>query len=288
MRLDDTSIRDALASAQASTRAATQAHEQAERQYQRMLKLREGNIVTAEQLEDVEIRRNSSLSEREASRSREVTARQQFVRTQLKTPFDGIFSDRKVSGGDTAQIGKELLKVIDPRSLRFEGFVSADAVSLVQPGQRVTFSVHGFADREFVGTITRVNPAANTTTRQVEVLVGFADAKEQPNIAGLYAEGRIETRRTNALTLPQTAIVRDGDRAFAWRVANRVASKVTIVIGDREARTGEYPLKSGLAEGDLVLKYPSATLHEGQAVEVAPASGRVVEGAAPAGARVAE
>jgi len=47
---------------------------------------------------------------------------------------DGIVSDRKVSAGDTAQIGKELVKVIDPRSLRFEGLVSADSIGEVRTG----------------------------------------------------------------------------------------------------------------------------------------------------------
>ena len=63
----------------------------------------------------------------------------------------------------------------------------------------MSFRVHGFGEREFLGTIARVNPAANATTRQVEVLVTFDNAKDAPNVAGLYAEGRVETRRTVAL-----------------------------------------------------------------------------------------
>ena len=120
----------------------------------------------------------------------------------MRAPFDGIVSDRKVSAGDTAQIGKELLKVIDPASLRFEGFVSADNIGEVKTGQHVWFRVHGYDEQEFTGKVTRVNPAANSTTRQVEVLVGFDDAKQQPNVAGLYAEGRVETRSTASARLP--------------------------------------------------------------------------------------
>jgi len=105
-------------------------------------------------VEDVEIRRNTAQSDREAARSRVVTARQMLERTEVRAPFDGIVSDRKVSAGDTAQVGKELLKVIDPSSLRFEGFVSADSVGEVKTGQHVWFHVHGFNDREFTGVIT--------------------------------------------------------------------------------------------------------------------------------------
>jgi RND family efflux transporter MFP subunit len=259
VRLDDTSIRESLVAAEASSRAADQAYEQAQRQYERLVSLREKGMVSTQQVEDAEIRRNTAQSDRETARTRVVSSRQQLERTEVRAPFDGIVSDRKVSAGDTAQVGKELVKVIDPHSLRFEGLVSADSIGEVEAGQRVTFRVHGFADREFLGTITRVNPAANATTRQVEVLVAFADQKQQPEVAGLYAEGRVETRHTAALTLPATAVVREGDHVFAWRLKDRTLQKVALNLGDKDPRTGEFVLKGGVAEGDTLLRYPSST-----------------------------
>jgi RND family efflux transporter MFP subunit len=272
VRLDDTSIRDSLMSATASEKAAVQAYEQAERQFQRMSTLRQTGVVSTQQVEDAENRRNTAQRDREAARARLVTARQQLERTEVRAPFDGIVSDRKVSNGDTAQTGKELLQVIDPTSMRFEGLVSADAIGEVQAGQPVLFRIHGFADRDFTGTITRVSPAANTTTRQVEVLVAFSDPKQRPTVAGLYAEGRIETRRTAAVTIPPSALVREGDSAYAWRVKDRSLQKVSLAVGDRDPRSGEFVVKSGIAEGDMILKYPTTTLVQGQAVEMAGAS----------------
>ncbi len=269
VRLDDTSIRDTLTAAVASESAAAQAYEQGERQFQRMTTLRQTGVVSTQQVEDAESHRNSAQSDREAAKTRVVTARQQLERTEVRAPFDGIVSDRKVSAGDTAQIGKELVKVIDPHSLRFEGLVSADSIGEVRAGQQVVFRVHGFAERDFLGTIARVNPSANATTRQVEVLVNFADANQQPNVAGLYAEGRIETRHSSALTLPASALVRDGDHAFTWRLNNgAVLQKVSLSIGERDARSGDFVLKAGVAEGDTLLRYPTSALRDGQPVKL--------------------
>lgn len=266
VRLDQTSIRDSLSSAQSSMTAASQAYEQAERQFQRMKTLRDTGVVSAQQLEDVEIRRNTALSDREAARSRAVTARQQLERTEVRAPFDGIVSDRKVSAGDTTQVGKELLKVIDPASLRFEGLVSADSISELEVGQAVWFRIHGFGETDFTGKITRVNPAANITTRQVEVLVSFDDAKQQPNVAGLYAEGRVETRSTNTLALSTATVVREGDSSYAWVVKEGKLHKVALTLGDRDPRSGAFAIKSGLSEGDQVLRFPNVSLKENQAV----------------------
>jgi len=271
VRLDDTAIRDNLTSAEASTRASSQAYEQAERQFQRLTKLRESDMVSTHDVEDAEIRRNTAQSDLEAAKTRAAVARQQLQRTEVRAPFEGVVSDRKVSAGDTAQIGKELVKVIDPNSMRFEGMVSPDSIGKVKTGQQVVFRVQGYAEQDFVGKITRVNPAANATTRQVEVLVDFADTGQQPKLAGLYAEGRIQTSSTAGLTIPATALVKDGDRVFAWHLQDNALHKISLVIGDRDARTGEFVLKSGLAEGDKILRYPSFVLQEGQKVELTDA-----------------
>jgi RND family efflux transporter MFP subunit len=266
VRLDDTSIRDSLASAEAANRAAVQAFEQSGRQLERMKTLRTSGMTSAQALEDAEIRRNTTQSELEASKARVVQARQQMQRTEVRAPFDGVVSDRKVSAGDTAQIGKELVKVIDPASMRFEALVSADHVGELQAGQAVHFRVHGYGDQEFAGRVRRVNPAANPTTRQVEVLVDFVGDK-QPKLAGLYAEGRVQTASRSSITLPASAVVRDGDKSLAWRVRDGKLQKVPLEVTERDARTGDYVLKAGLAEGDQVLRHPSALLKENQPVQ---------------------
>jgi RND family efflux transporter MFP subunit len=269
VRLDQNAIRDSLTAAEASARAASQAFEQAERQYQRMVKLRESGMVATQQLEDAEIQRNSAQSERAAARTREVTARQQLERTEVRAPFDGIVSDRKVSAGDTASVGKELMQIIDPTSLRFEGRVSADGIGEVAAGQRVSFRIQGFSDTDVTGTVTRVNPAANASTRQVEVLVRFDDPKKQPGVTGLYAEGRVETRSAVTLTIPAASVVRDGDNAYAWRVKNGALQKMKLDLGVRDARTGQYVVNDGLAAGDSVLRHPGSALTDGQPARMA-------------------
>ena len=270
VRMDDTAIRDGLASAESASRAASQAFEQAERQFQRMTTLRTSGMASAQQLEDAEVRRNNAQSDVEGAKTRAVLARQQLQRTEVRAPFDGIVSDRKVSAGDTAQVGKELVKVIDPASMRFEGMVSADNIGAVKPGQAVSFRVNGYPDQEFTGKVRRVNPAANATTRQVEVLVDFTGDK-QPRLAGLYAEGHIETASAESLTLPATALVREGDKALAWQVQGGKIRKVTLALGEREPRTGDFVIRDGLAAGDLVIRHPSALLKDGQVVQAAGA-----------------
>jgi membrane fusion protein, multidrug efflux system len=276
VRLDDTSIRDGLASAEESARALTQAFEQAERQVQRLKTLQAQGMTSIQALEDAEVRRNNTQSDLVAARARVVAARQQLRRTEVRAPFDGVVSERKVSAGDTAQIGKELVKVIDPRSMRFEGLVSADRMHEIKSGQEVSFRVNGYPDSSFTGKVKRVDAAANPMTRQVEVLVEFANGGAHagaPRVSGLYAEGRIASGGPQVLSLPESSIVRARDKAYVWRVntKDKTLSKVPVQLGERDARRGEYPLRGGLAEGDQILRNPGSTLVDGQKIELANA-----------------
>ena len=267
VRMDETAIRDNLRSAEDGARSAAQALDQAERTLQRLKTLRESGMTSMQALDDAEVRRNAAQSELSASNARAANARQQLDRTAVRAPFDGVVGERKVSAGDTASIGKELLKVLDPSSMRFEGRISADKVSQVKLGQAVTFKINGYT-QDFRGKVMRMNPSANDVTRQVEILVAFSDAA-QPRISGLYAEGNIETTKVNALVLPETALVKAGDKTSVWRVKDQKLAKVDLTVGPRDARTGYYEVKSGLATGDVVLRTPSSSFKDGQDVEMA-------------------
>ena len=272
VRLDDIAIRDSLTSAEEAVRASAQAFDQSERQVQRLKTLQGQGMTSMQALEDAEVRRNNGQSDLVAARARVVSAKQQMRRTEVRAPFDGVVSERKVSAGDTASVGKELLKVIDPRSMRFEGLVSADRMHELKIGQPVSFRVNGFPQGDFSGTVRRIDAAANATTRQVEVLVGFAAPATAPKVAGLFAEGRVETGGSQVLMLPESALVRSGEAAHAWRVNGPALAKVALQLGERDPRSGEFPVLAGLKAGDRVLRSPGGSLVDGQAVEFAAAA----------------
>lgn len=274
IRLDATAIRDSLTSAEEALRASQQSFEQTERVLARQRTLNQQGMTSMQALEDAEIRRNAAQSELAAAKARVVTARQQVSRTEVRAPFDGVVSERKVSVGDTVQVGRELVKVIDPNSMRFEGQVSADRLGELKLGQPVSFRINGFGDAEFRGKLARIDAAANATTRQVEVTAEFNDKAKAPQVAGLYAEGRVESTERKALVLAEGSIVRQGDSAFVWKVAGNQLKKVAVTLGERDDRRGEVVIASGLALGDEVLRAPTGSLTDGASVQrVAPGAG---------------
>jgi membrane fusion protein (multidrug efflux system) len=268
VRLDETSIRDNVNSANDSSRNAVLALDQADRNLQRLKTLRASGMTSMQALDDAEVRRNAAQSEVSAAKARAAQAQQQLQRTVVRAPFDGIISERKVSAGDTASAGKELVKVIDPNSMRFAGRISADKIGQIKNGQAVNFRINGYAGQEFRGKITRIAPAASDVTRQVEVLVDFAE-KNRPQVSGLYAEGNIESESVSVLMLPEAALVKAGDKTYAWRINGKTLNKVELALGSRDVRTGNYEVRRGLAVGDNIMRNPNSNFKDGQIVEMA-------------------
>ncbi|MBV8502270.1 MAG: efflux RND transporter periplasmic adaptor subunit [Paucibacter sp.] len=279
VRLDATSIRDSLNSAEEAVRAARETYAQADRQYQRQKTLQAEGMISQQALDDAANRRTTAQSDRVAAEARLVAARQQLDRTEARAPFDGIVSERQVSAGDTAQVGKALLKVIDPSSMRFEGYVSADQRANLKIGQVVDLKVIGLAQSQLEGKIRRIDVAADPVSRQVAVIVDFADPR-LANVAGLYGEGHVRTTSTAALMLGESDLQRDGDAAFAWVVKDSKLHRQPIKLGERDSRSGAFLVTAGLATGDTLIRNPSRTLVEGTPVQAsARASAPAASGA---------
>ena len=265
--LDSSVLRDNLNSAEESMRAAAQSLDGAERQYQRVKSLQAQGMVSLQGLEESENKRNSAQSEFVASKARAAAAKQQLDRTEVRAPFQGVVSSRKASAGDTAQIGKELIQVIDPSSMRFEGQVSADQMSVLKVGQGVNFRINGVAQSGDQlgsrGTIKRIDGAANPVTRQVSVIVEIT-GKDRPPVVGLFAEGVVETSTKSALMISESSLRREGDKVFVWVLDGNKIVKRNVQLGDRDTRLGEWVVNSGLAAGDKILRTTNSALKDGQ------------------------
>jgi len=263
--LDPSVLKENLASAEESARAAAQSFDSAERQYQRLKALQTQGMVSMQALEESEVRRNSAQSEVVAARARVSSARQQLDRTQVRAPFDGVISARKVSSGDNVQIGRELIQVIDPTSTRFEGWVAADQAAALRTGQKISFQINGWSEQTLQGQIRRIDASANPLTRQVGVYVEF-DPSGRPPMVGLFAEGRAEGHAPQeaALFVPDSAVLRDGQQARVWQLMPDGQLQLqTIELGERNARHGTWPVRAGLRAGDRVLRHPGSQLKAG-------------------------
>jgi RND family efflux transporter MFP subunit len=265
VKLDDAAIRDALLSAEEALRAAERSFEGAERTFHRLKSLQAQGMSSVQAMEDAEVRRNLAQSEQVAAKARVSNARQQLERTEIRAPFDGILAARKVSSGDTATMGKELVQVIDPSSLRMEALVPAERVGELRVGQAVKVRVQGVEPAEREGRIRRIDSVAQPVSRQVALVVDLVGTSGRGGlIAGLYAEGSVDVQAPTVLALPETALVRDGDKMAVWAMQDGAVKRLPVTVLPRDARTGLFVVTQGLKAGDQVLRSPGSRPVDGQ------------------------
>jgi hypothetical protein len=83
-------------------------------------------MTSAQALDDAEVRRNNAQSDLVAARSREATAASSCAAPRCARPSTAWSASARPRRATRRRWARNWLKVIDPRSMRFEGLVSAD------------------------------------------------------------------------------------------------------------------------------------------------------------------
>jgi membrane fusion protein (multidrug efflux system) len=265
--IDAAGLRDAELSARSAVTSAQTAADYAARQAQRYDTLYKAGAVSSSDIEAVVQQNAQAQAALADARARLVTAEKQLGYTVIRAPFAGIVADRDVSAGDVVQVGTLVFTVVDPSQLQLEASVPADQIAAVRVGQPVTFSLNGYGDRTFRGTVLRISPIADPSTRQIEV---YATLPNPSNalVAGLFATGRIVTDSAHGLMVSTAAIDTRNLQPIVERVRQGRVERVNVQLGMRDEQASRVQIVSGVAVGDTLLRGAAQAIDPGTPVRV--------------------
>jgi len=267
VRLDDTSLREALLSAQSAERSARLTLDNAKVDAERQQRLETAGAVAPR---DVEVAQRSLASARAGladAQARLTAAQQQVDKASFRAPFDGLVSERPVNAGDVVQPGTAIVSVVNPSSMRLEGSVPAEQLSSLKVGTPVIFTVNGYGSQTFTGRIDRINPTADPATRQVRVYVTIPNDKSAL-VGGLFADGRVSTESRQGIMVPAGAVDERGISPVVLRIAGGVVERAPVQLGIRDDATEKVELRSGVAVGDTLLANAAQGLAPGTKVRI--------------------
>ena len=245
-------LTDARESARVGVASAEAALALAQSEARRTAALVEGGALARRELDNAQNAVTNAQSQVAAARARLSSAETQLADTVVRSPIAGLVSDKAVNAGDVVSPGTALYTIVDPSSMRLEASVPSEKIMQLRRGAPVQFTVRGYDAQTFTGTIERISPTADPATRQVPIWVSIPNAGGRL-IAGLYAEGRIETEKKEALVVPGTAIDAAGGSPSVTRVREGKAERVPVTLGLTDADTERVEVTDGLQEGDTLL-----------------------------------
>ena len=191
--------------------------------------------------------------------------------TKVTAPLDGVIIWRYADTGALIQAGTSsdtqslpIVKLSQSSLLRLRLPVPEDAVEYVHEGATVTVNVDA-VHRSFQGKVVRFTRDLNLATRTMETEIDVEN-KDLSLTPGEYANTTIELERhDNVLTIPVQAVVRNGNQESVLVVdASRHVQIRKIETGLQGSNLVE--VKSGLAEGDLVITGGQSKYEPGEMV----------------------
>jgi RND family efflux transporter MFP subunit len=257
----------AYVSTQSAVVSATQDAANARREIERVKRLAEAGAMSQYDVEAAEAALAAAEARLAGAKAQEAQMGEQVGDTTVRSPIDGIVSERAVGLGDIVAPGAPLFTVIEPSSLRLEGAVPAASATSLQIGTPVRFEVQGFEGKPFEGKVQRISPAVDPMTRQIPILVDIPNP-EGRLLAGLFAEGRVATETHEGLVVPAGAVDLTGLRPSVLRVKDGTVELVEIEIGIHDTEGERVEVKSGLEPGDPIVMQGKGDVKAGSRVEL--------------------
>lgn len=251
-RIDGSALQDAFLSTRSAVASAQASYDVATRNLSRSRTLLQAGAIAPRDMESATAQEASARAALADARSRLSNASKNYENTRITAPFNGAVSVKSVSPGDVVQPGAALFTIVDPTTMRLQASVPSDQLSLVSVGTDVVFTVTGYPDRQFHGTVTRISPAADPTTRQVQIIVSVPNPGHTL-VAGLYADGRLASSTRSGIVVPASAIDLRMQRPAAVRIHNGKVERVDVTLGMRDPTAETVEIASGVSAGDTLL-----------------------------------
>jgi HlyD family secretion protein len=272
----DTARADVL-QAQASLAEAQATLGEAAANAARARSLQDTGALSAQQIAQFTTAETTAKARVEAARAVQTNAQVRLKNGQLTAPDNGVISARLATVGSVVGAGSELFRMIRQGRLEWRAEVTSTEVARIKPG--MTATVTAASGTQVQGKVRVIAPTVDAQTRNALV---YVDLPQHPDVkAGMFAKGEFALGSSNALTLPQQALVLRDGFTYAMRIeATNKISQVKLQTGRRVGDAVE--IVQGAKIGDRFVASGAAFLANNDLVKVIATSAAPAKPTAPA------
>jgi HlyD family secretion protein len=196
-----------------------------------------------------------------------LTSEAQLSYTEIRSPIDGVVTDRPLYPGEMASTSAPLLTVMNVSQVIAKAHIPESDALLLRKGDKATLTAPGM-EKPLTGTVTVISPALDPNSTTVEVWVQAANPDQQFR-PGMSVQLSMTAQTVhNALVVPSSALLN----------ANADAAQVMVVDSksfahSRDVKTGiqsqqETQIVSGLNPGDQVVSEGAYGLPDNTRVKI--------------------
>jgi len=189
--------------------------------------------------------------------------------SRIAAPINGIVVSRQADVGYMAAPGAPLLTIESGADYRLEAAVQESQINRVHLRDQVGVQIDALGPQELPGIVVEIVPASDPASRTYVVKISIpAPAGNQIIRSGLYGKARFITGHTKAITIPEKAVVENGQLTSVYVVDQSGIARMRLVrtgksYGDR------VEVLSGLKEGEQIVVDGIAAVNDGSRVREA-------------------
>jgi membrane fusion protein (multidrug efflux system) len=211
-----------------------------------------------------------SLLDQQRAALSEAQAAQEGVQAQIddrliRAPFAGYLSLRNISAGAVVTSGTPLVTVSDISRIKLDFTVPETQLGSLRPGLPIKAYASAFPDQPIEGTISVIDPVIDPQSRAVMVRATLPNpgARIKP---GMLLTVRVETAERSAMSLPEMAVLSEGDTQYVYTVdKDRNAKRINVNTGLRDSGVIEV---SGLSADAMVISQGVVKVSNGRPVRI--------------------
>lgn len=262
--LQSDTLRAEQAQAEGTLAEAIASAQEAKAQADRARLLQQQGFFSAAQLSQALAAEASASARVQSARALVQLQGVRLSQTEVKASDAGVISARQASVGSVVGAGTELFRLIRQGRLEWRAEVASADLGRIQVGAPV--QVTAASGQVLSGKVRVVAPSVDLQTRNALVYVDLPPATGSAR-AGMYAKGDITLGQSQAITVPQTAVVvRDGFSYVYTVDADHKVSQIKVQTG--RLSSDRLEVLSGLKPDARVVVSGGAFLNHGDTVRV--------------------
>lgn len=231
--------------------------EQIEREYKRAVQLLEIGGGTQQAVDQLKAQLDAACSQYDNL----------LENTVLTSPITGVVTARNYDPGDmTGNLPVLTVGQLSPVVKVLIG-ISENDMNLVKKGMPVSIALDAFPGETFEGTVNRIYPTVDTSTRtfMAEVRISNPGERIKP---GMFARVSFDMGSKHNVVVPDRAVVKQtgSGNKYVYVYSNGRVSYKKVELGQRLGDS--YELISGINDGDTVVTAGQTRLADNIPVEI--------------------
>ena len=211
-----------------------------------------------------------------AAKGKYLGAQAQYTYSEIRSPIDGVVTDRPLYPGETPSAGVPLITVMDLSRVTARAHIPQKDAALLKVGGQATIEVPGL-DKPAEGKVTLVSPALDPNSTTVEVWVQAKNPDQSLKPGTSVRLSMVSETVPDALVVPASAVLTATDGGTTVMVIgyNLHARQLAVKVGIRQDESVQ--ILEGLKEGQSVVVAGAYGLPDNSKVSVEAAKEKETE-----------